>query len=391
MKVVSLKKIAILGSTGSIGVNTLNVIRKLGKGYKVVGISAQKNVDLLIEQIIEFRPAIVALGDEEAAVELRKRMHRFQPLPRIYKGTSGLAEFARNPVSNFLVSALVGAAGLLPTLAAIEAGKGIALANKEILVMAGDLLIQAAKKRGINILPMDSEHSAIFQCLRAEKIENVRRIILTASGGPFYKYKKSQLKKVTVKETLHHPTWQMGRKITVDSATLMNKGLEAIEASHFFGIDINRIDILVHPQATVHSLVELVDGSILAQLGITDMRIPIQFALTYPQRYLNRLQGLKLEKVARLTFHRPNFNNFPCLGLALKAGRIGGTMPAVLNAADEVVVESFLEEKISFSDIPKIIESVMAGHKVDKKPSLKEILEVDQWARNKTREKIKCS
>jgi len=386
-----LKKIAILGATGSIGINTLNVIRKLGKGYKVVGISAQKNVDLLIEQIIEFKPAVVALGDEEAAGELKKRMHRFQPLPRIYKGTSGLVEFARNPVSNFLVSSLVGAAGLLPTLAAIEAGKGIALANKEILVMAGDLLIKAAKKRGIDILPMDSEHSAIFQCLRAEKKENLRRIILTASGGPFYKYKKSQLKKVSVKETLHHPTWQMGRKITVDSATLMNKGLEAIEASHLFGVDINKIDILIHPQATVHSLVELVDGSILAQLGITDMRIPIQFALTYPERYQNRLQGLKLEKIGRLTFHKPNFNNFPCLGLALKAGRIGGTMPVVLNAADEVAVESFLEGKICFTDIPKIIESVMSEHKVDRNPNLKQILEIDQWTRNRAKEKIKCS
>jgi len=385
-----LKKIAILGSTGSIGVNTLNVVRKLGKGYKIIGISAQKNVDLLIKQIIEFRPAIVALGDEVAAQELKKRLHRFHPLPRIYEGTSGLIEFARNHVSNFLVSALVGAAGLLPTLAAIEAGKDIALANKEILVMAGDLLIKAARKRGIKILPLDSEHSAIFQCLRAEKTENVRRLILTASGGPFYKCKKSQLEKVTVEETLRHPTWQMGKKITVDSATLMNKGLEAIEASHLFGIDISRIDVLIHPQATVHSLVELVDGSILAQLGIADMRIPIQFALTYPKRYSSRLQGLKLEKIARLTFQKPNLKNFSCLGLAFKAGRIGGTIPVVLNAADEIVVEAFLGRKIKLTDIPKIIESVIAEHKVDKKPSLKKILEIDQWARNRTREKIRC-
>lgn len=386
-----MKKIAILGSTGSIGVNTLNVVRKLGKGYKITGISAQKNVNLLIKQIIEFRPTIVALGDEGAAQELKKRLRRFRPLPRIYEGTSGLIEFARNPVSDFLVSALVGAAGLLPTLAAIEAGKDIALANKEILVMAGDLIIKTAKKRGIKILPLDSEHSAIFQCLRAEKIKNVRRLILTASGGPFYKYKKSQLEKVTVKETLHHPTWQMGKKITVDSATLMNKGLEAIEASHLFGIDINRIDVLIHPQTTVHSLVELVDGSILAQLAIADMRIPIQFALTYPQRYPSRLQGLKLEKIAHLTFQKPNLKNFPCLGLVLKAGRIGGTMPVVLNAADEIAVEAFLVGKIKLTDIPKIIESVMAEHKVNKKPSLKKILETDHWTRNRTREKIKCS
>lgn len=386
-----MKKIAILGSTGSIGVNTLNVVRKLGKGYKITGISAQKNVNLLIKQIIEFRPTIVALGDERAAQELKKRLRRFRPLPRIYEGTSGLIEFARNPVSDFLVSALVGAAGLLPTLAAIEAGKDIALANKEILVMAGDLIIKTAKKRRIKILPLDSEHSAIFQCLRAEKIKHVRRLILTASGGPFYKYKKSQLEKVTVKETLHHPTWQMGKKITVDSATLMNKGLEAIEASHLFGIDINRIDVLIHPQATVHSLVELVDGSILAHLAIADMRIPIQFALTYPQRYPNRLQGLKLEKMAHLTFYKPNLKNFPCLGLALKAGRTGGTMPVVLNAADEIAVEAFLVGKIKLTDIPKIIESVMAEHKVNKRPILKKILEIDQWARNRTKEKIKCS
>ena len=386
-----MKKIAILGSTGSVGVNTLNVVRKLGKGYKIMGISAQKNVNLLIEQIIQFRPAIVALSDEMAAQELEKRIHRFRPLPKIYRGTSGLIEFARNRVSNFLVSALVGAAGLLPTLAAIEAGKDIALANKEILVMAGDLIIKTAKKRGIKILPLDSEHSAIFQCLRAEKVENVRRLILTASGGPFYKHKKSQLERVTLKEALRHPTWQMGKKITVDSATLMNKGLEAIEASHLFGIDINRIDVLIHPQATVHSLVELVDGSILAQLGIADMRIPIQFALTYPKRYSNRLQGLKLEKVARLTFQKPNLKNFPCLGLALRAGRTGGTMPVVLNAADEIAVGAFLEGKIKFIDIPKIIESVMTEHKVDRKPSLKEVLEIDQWTRDRTREKIECS
>lgn len=386
-----MKKIAILGSTGSIGVNTLNVVRKLGKGYKITGISAQKNVNLLIKQIIEFRPTIVALGNEGAAQELKKRLRRFRPLPRIYEGTSGLIEFARNPVSDFLVSALVGAAGLLPTLAAIEAGKDIALANKEILVMAGDLIIKTAKKRRIKILPLDSEHSAIFQCLRAEKIKHVRRLILTASGGPFYKYKKSQLEKVTVKETLHHPTWQMGKKITVDSATLMNKGLEAIEASHLFGIDINRIDVLIHPQTTVHSLVELVDGSILAQLAIADMRIPIQFALTYPQRYLSRLQGLKLEKIAHLTFQKPNLKNFSCLGLAFKAGRIGGTMPVVLNAADEIAVEAFLVGKVKLTDIPKIIESVMAEHKVNKKPSLKKILEIDQWTRNRTREKIECS
>ena len=386
-----MKKIAILGSTGSIGVNTLNVIRKLGKGYEITGISAQKNVDLLIKQIIEFRPAIVALGSEAAARELKKRLHRFRPLPRIYEGTSGLIELARNSVSNFVVSALVGAAGLLPTLAAIEAGKDIALANKEILVMAGGLITTAAKKTGTKILPLDSEHSAIFQCLRAEKIENVRRLILTASGGPFYKYKKSQLEKVTVEETLHHPTWQMGKKITVDSATLMNKGLEAIEATHLFGIDIDRIDILIHPQATVHSLVELVDGSILAQLAIADMRIPIQFALTYPKRYVSRLQGLKLEKIARLSFHKPNLDSFPCLGLALRAGRIGGTMPVVLNAADEIAVEAFLERKIKFTDIPKIIESVMSEHKVNKRPSLKKILEINQWTRNKTKEKIECS
>ena len=386
-----MKKIAILGSTGSIGVNTLNVVRKLGKGYKIIGISAQKNVDLLIKQIIEFTPAIVALGSEAAAQELKKRLHHFRPLPRIYKGTSGLIEFARNNVSNFVVSALVGGTGLLPTLAAIEAGKDIALANKEILVMAGGLITKAAEKRGTRILPLDSEHSAIFQCLRAEKIENVRRLILTASGGPFYKYKKSRLEKVTVEETLHHPTWQMGKKITIDSATLMNKGLEAIEATHLFGIDIGHIDILIHPQATVHSLVELIDGSILAQLAITDMRIPIQFALTHPERYVSRLQGLKLEKIARLTFHKPNLNNFPCLGLALRAGRIGGTMPVVLNAADEIAVEAFLERKIKFTDIPKIIESVMSEHKVNKRPSLKKILEINQWTRNKTKEKIECS
>jgi len=385
-----LKNIAILGSTGSIGVNTLNVVRTLGKGYRIVGISAQKNVDLIIDQIIEFKPVIVALGDESAAEELKKRIQRFRPLPRIYKGLSGLIEFARNPVSNFLVSALVGGVGLLPTLSAIEAGKDIALANKEILVMAGDVIIKAAKKKGIRILPLDSEHSAIFQCLRAERVENVRRLILTASGGPFYKYKKRQLERVTVREALRHPTWQMGKKITIDSATLMNKGLEAIEASHLFGIDINRIDVLIHPQATVHSLVELVDGSILAQLGIADMRIPIQFALTYNRRFLSKLQRLRLEKVAHLTFQKPDFKNFPCLSLAFRAGRIGGTMPVVLNGSDEIAVEAFLEKKIKFTDIAKIIESVMAEHRVDKGPNLEKILEVDQWARNKAKEKIKC-
>jgi len=385
-----LKKIAVLGSTGSIGVNTLNVVRKLGKGYKITGISAQKNVNLIIEQIIEFRPVIVALSDEAAAQELKKRIHHFQPLPKIYTGPSGLIEFARSPVSNFMVSALVGAVGLVPTLAAIEAGKDVALANKEILVMAGALIINTARKKGVKILPMDSEHSAIFQCLRAEKIDYVRRLILTASGGPFYKYRRSQLENVTVRETLRHPAWQMGKKITVDSATLMNKGLEAIEASHLFGIDINRIDVLIHPQATVHSLVELIDGTILGQLGITDMRIPIQFALTYPERYLSRLQGLKLEKVGRLTFQKPNLKNFPCLELALRAGRIGGTMPVVLNAADEIAVETFLEGKIKFTDIPRVIETVMSKHRLEKKLSLEGILRIDRWARDRATERIGC-
>ena len=375
-----MKKITILGSTGSIGVSTLDVIEKNPKAFKVTALAAGRNVKLLAEQIIKYKPEIASVSTREDAEKLRQILGRRKKIPILYDET-GVEEVASYPSSDMVVSAISGAAGLKPTLAAIEAGRDVALANKETMVIAGDIVTRRAKKKKIKILPVDSEHSAIFQCLAGQKAQYLRRIILTASGGPFYRLSRNELKKVTLEQALRHPRWKMGSKITIDSASLMNKGLEVIEAKWLFDVDVARIDVLIHPQSIVHSMIELRDGSVLAQLGIADMRIPIACALAYPDRLTNDLPVLNLSEIGLLEFFKPDMKKFPCLGLAYEAGRLGGTAPVVLNAANETAVSAFTEKKICFNDLPKVIEKVMVKHQVKKNPSLDDILGTDREAR----------
>lgn len=382
-----MKKITVLGSTGSIGVSALDVVEKNPRRFRVVALAAGKNIKLLQKQIEKFRPLKVSVTDDQSASELRNLLPP-KIRTKIFTSAEGLQEVASFSGSDIVVSAISGAAGLLPTLAAINAGKDIALANKETMVMAGDIVTKKAKEKKINILPVDSEHSAIFQCLQGQEHKNINKIILTASGGPFFKYKTNELKKVTVGQALKHPNWKMGKKITVDSASMMNKGLEVIEAKWLFALEMDKIEILIHPQSVVHSMVELIDGSVLAQLGIPDMRTPIAYALTYPERMENDLQHLDLIKTNNLEFHKPDIKKFPCLRLAYEAGICGGTMPAVLNAANEIAVGAFLGEKIKFVDLPVIIDKVLGKHNPVIKPSLEDILQADNWARVRTKELI---
>lgn len=379
-----MKKITILGSTGSIGVNALDVLEKNPRKFRVAALAAGHNIPLLAGQILKFRPAIVSVQTREDARRLCDMLGSKHQVPVLYD-EAGAQEVAAYPGADMVLSAISGAAGLKPTMAAIEAGKDIALANKETMVIAGSLVTQKARQKKITILPVDSEHSAIFQCLAGQKPENLRRIILTASGGPFYNLSGADLKKVTLQQALKHPRWKMGTKITIDSASLMNKGLEVIEAKWLFDLDIGRIDVLIHPQSVVHSLVELVDGSVLAQLGIADMRIPIAYALAYPRRLANDLPGLNLAKAGPLEFLKPDMKKFPCLKLAYEAGRVGGTAPVVLNAANEVAVAAFVENKICFNDLPKVIEKVLNRHQAQKNPSLEDILGVDGESRIQAR------
>ena len=382
-----MKKVTVLGSTGSIGVSALDVIEKNPGRFRVAALAAGKNIKLLHGQIEKFRPEIVSVGDLQNAAELRRQIHP-GTRTKIVAGPEGLQEVAAFAGADIVLSAISGAAGLLPTLAAIEAGKDIALANKETMVIAGGIVTEKAREKGVSILPVDSEHSAVFQCLQGQKHKNIKKIILTASGGPFLNYKKSELKKVAVSEALRHPRWKMGKKITIDSASMMNKGLEVIEAKWLFDLEMEQIDILIHPQSVVHSMVEFVDGSLLAQMGIPDMRTPIAYALTYPERIKNGLPLLDLAKTKNLEFLQPDMKKFPCIRLAYEAGTCGGTMPAVLNAANEVAVEAFLNEKIKFVDLPEIIDKVLSGHKVVKKPALEELLQADKWARMQAKEII---
>lgn len=376
------KKISVLGSTGSIGIQTLDVARNLN--LEVLGLTANSNIDLLEKQAREFRPLVVAVNSEEQACELGDRLKDLKT--EVLSGAEGIKKAAVIEKADTVVAAIVGIAGLVPTLAAIEAGKDIALANKETLVTAGDLVMNLAKKKNVKILPVDSEHSAIFQCLIGNNNKDVSKIILTASGGPFRGRKLDQLSKVTSKDALKHPNWVMGSKITIDSATLMNKGLEVIEAKWLFGLELEQIQVMVHPQSVIHSMVEYNDGSVIAQLGSPDMRIPIQYALTYPGRCGNSFNRLNLLEIKNLTFEEPDLKTFSCLELAFEALKSGGTMPVVLNAANEVAVGLFLKERIGFLDIPRIIEKVMGKHAVNIKPGLDDIIEVDRWAR-KTVEK----
>jgi 1-deoxy-D-xylulose-5-phosphate reductoisomerase len=382
-----MKKVTILGSTGSIGLSALDVIEKNQQRFQVVALAAGKNISLLKRQIEKFQPKLVAVSSKEKAHKLRETLTAKTKV-KIFYDEEGLKEIASFPSADIVVSAISGSAGLMPTLAAIEAGKDIALANKETMVMAGEIVTKRAKKKGVKIIPVDSEHSAIFQCLEGRKRENLRRIILTASGGPFFNFTRNELKKVNLSQALQHPNWKMGKKITVDSASLMNKGLEVIEAKWLFNLDISDIDVLIHPQSIVHSLVEFIDGAFLAQIGIPDMKIPIAYALTYPERIINDLPSLDLVKIGKLEFLNPDIKKFSCLGLAYEAGLCGGTAPVVLNAADEVAVSAFIEKKIRFIDLPKIIEKILVLHDSINNPSLDDILQADLWARRETKEII---
>lgn len=371
------KNISILGSTGSVGVQTLQVARNLK--LEVLGLTAYNNIDQLEKQAREFRPKMVAVVDEDSADQLRIRIRDLDI--EVYSGVEGLKKVASIEEVDMVVVAVVGIAGLIPTLEAIKNGKDVALANKEVLVTAGHIVMPLAERNNTKILPVDSEHSAIFQSVMGNNSKQISKIILTASGGPFRGKDISELRYVTAAEALKHPNWSMGKKITIDSATLMNKGLEVIEARWFFDVGMDQIQVLIHPQSIIHSMVEYVDGSIISQLGPTDMRIPIQFALTYPERESNNFSRLDFFTCGKLTFEEPDYETFPCLGLAFEALRIGGTMPAVLNAANEVAVSLFLDGEISFLDIPRIIQKVMKKHTVNTSPSLNDIIEVDEWAR----------
>jgi len=375
-----LKKISILGSTGSIGTSTLSVVERFPERFSVVAIAGGNNSELLESQIRKFKPAMAAIAGEKAAGELRKRC---KDLPvRILSGVEGMIQVATAENADITVSSIVGTAGLVPTMAAIQAGKDIALANKEVLVTAGELVMAECRSRNVKLFPVDSEHSAIFQCLHSGERGDVRRLILTASGGPFRNHTKKDLAKVTLAQALKHPNWNMGRKITIDSATLMNKGLEVIEAHWLFGMGPEQINVLVHPQSIVHSLVEYQDGSVVAQLGMPDMKGPIAYALSYPDRLPDVSPGLDLASIATLTFQEPDRDLFPCLGFAYDALRAGGSMPAVLSAANEVAVKYFLEEKIGFMDIPRVLRATMDAHTPIVLKSVDEALKADLWARH---------
>lgn len=371
------KNVSILGSTGSVGVQTLDVVRNLK--IKVSGLAANSNIDLLEAQAREFLPRAVAVWNEHLAGILAERMKDLQI--EVLSGLDGMKKIASLDEADTVAVSIVGIAGLIPTMEAIRHHKNVALSNKETLVTAGSIVMGEAARCGVSILPVDSEHSAIFQCLAGNRREDVSRILLTASGGPFRGRKLSEMKDITVEEALKHPNWKMGSKITIDSATLMNKGLEVIEARWLFGIEQERVSVLVHPQSVVHSAVEYIDGSIIAQLGSTDMRTPIQLALTYPERAYSKFPKLDLLKQKSITFEEPDYEAFPCLTLAFDALKAGGTMPAVMNAANEVAVSLFLDRRIGFIDIPRIISRVMEKHTVNINPVLEDIIEVDRWAR----------
>ncbi len=369
------KRVAVLGSTGSIGRQTLDVIRATPQRFRVVGLAAGKNLELLAEQINEFKPEYIGGSSENNDIE------RLKNIVDIKNNLLTLNEIAAGPEVDMVVIATSGTAGLRPTLAALRAGKDIALANKESLVSAGEIINGEARKSGARIMPVDSEHSAVWQCLCGED-QAAARIILTASGGPFRQYSAEQLSEVTVEQALRHPSWRMGQKVTIDSATLMNKGLEVIEAHWLFNMPYDRIDVLVHPQSIIHSMVEFIDGSIRAQLSYPDMRLPIQYALSYPERLPNpRLPRIDWSLVRNLDFEPPNYDRFPCLGLAIEAGKQGGTCPAVLCAADEAAVELFLAGRIRFTDIAGAIERTLEQHRVIAKPTLEEIEAADAWGR----------
>ena len=403
---IDVKAISVLGSTGSIGTQTLDIAREFPDQFKVVALTAGRNLALLVEQIQEHQPEVVALADTALLPELNERLQAAgvasDATPQLVGGPDGLNVAASWDSADLVVTGIVGCAGLLPTLAAIRAGKDLALANKETLIAAGPVVLPELKKSGSRLLPADSEHSAIFQCLQGTPwAENarlstgvptpgLRRIQLTASGGAFRDWNAADLEKATVADATSHPNWSMGRKITVDSASLMNKGLEVIEAHYLFGLDYDHIEIVIHPQSIIHSMIELADSSVLAQLGWPDMKLPILYCLSWPERQETPWRRLDLTEVGQLSFRKPDPAKYPCMELAYAAGRSGGTMPAVMNAANEEAVAQFLEEKIHFLDIPVVIEAACERHKADliSHPQLDDVLAVDQWARQAVREQV---
>lgn len=375
------KKVCLLGSTGSIGETTLKVINSLNGRFNVFAIAAKNNSDGIKKQIDQFSPAYACLENQDSALLLDEYVRSKNMETEIIKGDGCLETIAGLQESDIVIMAVVGFAGLKPLMKAIQLGKRIALANKEVIVSAGEIIMKAVSKHKAEIFPVDSEHSAIFQCLKKEKGKAVRRIILTASGGPFYKKDKESFKDITVEDALKHPNWVMGKKITIDSATLMNKGLEAIEAHHLFNIPMEKIEILIHPQSIVHSMVEFVDGSVLAQLSKPDMALPIRYSLTYPERVADDGFRLDLDEIGSLEFFKPDYDKFPCIKLAFEAARMGGAYPVALNAANEVAVSSFIAGKISFVDIPKIIEKVCSQAGSFGLKDLNDVFTVDSWAR----------
>ncbi len=375
-----MKAISIIGSTGSVGVTTLDVVARFPDRFRVVAMAAGRNLELLADQIRRFRPQLVSVETPELARDLADRIRPLEVT--ILHGNEGAIAVATHPEAKLLMSALVGALGLPPTLAAIKAGKDIAFANKEVLVVAGEVVTRAVREYGVRLLPVDSEHNAVFQCIEGRPPETVKRIILTASGGPFRQWPAERFGEITVKDALNHPTWRMGNKITIDSATLMNKGLEVIEAHWLFGLPPEKIDVVIHPQSVIHSMVELIDGSVIAEMAITDMAIPAAFALAYPDRLpLDHLPPLSLIDCANLSFEQPDLSRFPCLRLAYEALRAGGTMAACLNAANEELVAGFLAGRIRFVDIPKHIEAIMSHHHSAPARTLEDVIGTDGWAR----------
>jgi 1-deoxy-D-xylulose-5-phosphate reductoisomerase len=373
-----MRNVVLLGSTGSIGTSTIKVAEDLPNKIRLVGLAAGNNSELLIEQTKKHRPEVISISDPKKARELEAV---FGSSVKVYAGEEGLIELATLPSADIVLIAIVGTAGLQPALAAIRAGKDIAVASKEILVMAGEIVMSEARKYGVRVLAVDSEHSAIFQCLDGKAPNSVRSLWLTASGGPFRQTPKEDFINITVERALKHPSWVMGRKITIDSATLFNKGLEMIEARWLFDIEMPRVQVVVHPQSIVHSMVEFVDGSIIAQLSSPDMCLPIQYALTYPERVGSERVQTNFAKIGTLTFEEPDTDRFPSVNLARKAGDVGGTLPAVLNAANEVAVEAFVNRRISFLQISETVAHVMKCHRVVAHPTLEQILEADAWAR----------
>jgi 1-deoxy-D-xylulose-5-phosphate reductoisomerase len=373
-----MKNVVLLGSTGSIGTSTVKVAEDLPDRIRLVGLAAGNNAELLLEQARKHRPEAISINNPEKARDLGKF---FGAATQVYSGDEGLIKLATLPSADIVLIAIVGTAGLKPALAAIRAGKDIAVASKEILVMAGEIVMSEARKHGVRVLAVDSEHSAIFQCLDGKPSNSVRKLWLTASGGPFRNTPKEEFANITVERALKHPSWVMGKKITIDSATLFNKGLEMIEARWLFDIGMERVGVLVHPQSIVHSMVEFVDGALLAQLSTPDMCLPIQYALTYPDRAPSERVQTNFAKLGSLTFEEPDAERFPALKLARRAGEVGGTLPAVLNAANEVAVEAFVNQKINFPQITEIVRQTMDAHKVVLHATLEQILEADAWAR----------